>query len=103
MTAGLLWRSFQKKARKRTMTTTLDIALIRWSVVCRQWDALSSNSAPILGAFLAGWYWRDMGNELPGREQLGTFVDSFRVGWHESDAMITIQQREKKHGNHTEI
>lgn len=77
------------------MRTSLDLALIRWSVVCRTWHDLSSGNAPQLGAFLAGWYWRDMGNPMPQRTDLGTFCDSFRVGWREADAQIIIMKRQQ--------
>lgn len=76
------------------MQLSLDLALTRWSVICESWGRLSSGSAPILGVFLAGWYWRDMGNSLPSKEEIGKFADSFRVGWREADDFIEIQNRE---------
>lgn len=76
------------------MKTTLDLALIRWSVAHRQWHELA-NDMPNLGAFLAGWFMRDMGAEMPEREKLGTFCDSFRKGWKECDDMIVILDRER--------
>lgn len=77
------------------MRTTLDLALTRWSVVSRKWHELSSNSAPVLGAFLAGWYWRDMGNAMPLRSEIGTFCDSFRVGFREADDWNAILEGEE--------
>lgn len=74
------------------LTTTLDIALIRWSVVCEKWRELS-NDIPILGVFLAGWFWRDMGNALLDAQTIGQFKDSFRVGWRECDTQIQIKNK----------
>lgn len=75
------------------MKTTIDLALIRWSVVCRKWHDFSSGSAPNLGAFLAGWFLKDSGAQhMP--EDLGLFVDSFRVGWREAEEQIEILSRE---------
>lgn len=79
------------------MNTTLDLALTRWSVVCEKWNDLAPASQPILGAFLAGWYWRDMGNKIPDKEDIGTFCDSFRVGYREADIYLQINfQRLRK-------
>ena len=66
-----------------------DLALVRWSVVCRSWGELSAGHAPLLTAFLAGWGCRCIGASMP--ENLGTFRDSFRVGWREADTMIAIE------------
>lgn len=67
----------------------LDLALVRWSVVCTSWGELSAGHAPLLTAFLAGWGCRCIGASMP--EDLGTFRDSFRVGWREADTMIAIE------------
>ncbi|RRJ96822.1 hypothetical protein Ga0100231_023945 [Opitutaceae bacterium TAV4] len=73
------------------MILSLDIALIRWSVVCRQWEGFSAGNAPLLGAFLAGWYCRSIGASMP--EDVGQFRESFRVGWREADQQIEIESR----------
>ncbi len=73
------------------MQTTLDLALIRWAVVCRRWHELSSGSAPVLGAFLAGWFLRDAGAQLP--TDCGSARDSLRIGYAEADSQIVILQR----------
>ena len=73
------------------MKNDINTALIRWSVVCRRWNDLSSGHAPILGAFLSGWFWRDMGNPMPS--DCGVFQDSFRIGYKEADETITIEDR----------
>lgn len=75
------------------MKTTLDLALTRWSVKCASWGELSSGNHPILGVFLTGWFWRDMGNPLPSREDIGPFCDSYRCGWMEANTMIAVMQR----------
>lgn len=68
---------------------TLDLGLIRWSVMCDKWNDLAQGSAPQLGPFLAGWFTRAMGAEMPS--DLGMFRDSYRVGWREADTQISIQ------------
>lgn len=65
-----------------------ELALIRWSVVCISWNELSSHT-PLITPFLTGWGWRCMGLEMP--KELGTFQDSFRVGYREADSMISIK------------
>lgn len=75
------------------MTTTLDLALARYAVVHKQWSDLASGNSPVLGPFLAGWYWRDMGCELPPREQIKDFKDSFGKGWAEADDFVEILSR----------
>ena len=72
----------------------LDLALIRWSVVCQSWGELSSCHAPLLPAFLAGWCCRCIGADMP--VNVGQFKDSFRAGWCEADDQIIIASREKK-------
>lgn len=75
------------------MRTTLDLALLRWTVVCEQWSNLASGSHPQLGAFLAGWYACDMGAVMPTGAELGRFKDSYRRGWHEAEQQIEILER----------
>ena len=71
------------------MVLPLDLAFIRWSVVCTSWGELSAGNAPLLTAFLAGWSCRCIGSSQP--QALGIFRDSFRVGWREADTMIAIE------------
>ena len=66
----------------------LDLAMTRWSVKCTAWSKLSPGAAPVLGAFLAGWYCRCIGTAYFEPDQLR---DSFRVGWREADDHIYIQ------------
>ncbi len=68
---------------------SIDLALIRWSVVHRQWHELA-NDMPYLPAFLAGWGMRCMDAEEPPKEKLGKFPDSFRVGWREAHEQLAI-------------
>lgn len=68
----------------------LELAFVRWSVVHRQWHELA-NDMPLLSAFLAGWNFRCIGLGMP--EKLGTFRDSFRVGYREADTMIQIEKQ----------
>ena len=75
------------------MITTFDLAITRYTVVCQQWAELAAGNAPQLGPFLAGWYWRDMGCELPPSEQIKSFRDSFRKGYAEADAFAEILSR----------
>lgn len=77
------------------MKTTLDLALTRWSVMCIAWHDQSAGHHPQLGAFLAGWFRRDMG--MPLDEPPNWCRDSYRVGYREADNMIKIQQREESH------
>jgi len=74
------------------MITTLDSALVRWSVVCRRWEDFSSGNSPQLGPFLAGWFMRDMGAPMP--EDVGLFRESFCAGWAEADTEIEIASRQ---------
>ena len=71
---------------------SLELALIRWSVVHRQWHELA-NDMPCLTAFLAGWCNRVVGAKMPPAEDVGVFRDSWRVGWREADEQITISKR----------
>lgn len=76
------------------MKTTLDVALIRWSVRCRSWQELAAGHQPDLGAFLAGWFSRDAGIPLTVADRI-TMRDSFRCGWQECDDMIAIQEQQQ--------
>lgn len=83
----------EERAKARSMqrmVLPLELAFIRWSVVHRQWHELA-NDMPLISAFLAGWCCRCIGTSQP--EDLGTFRDSFRVGWREADDQITIASR----------
>lgn len=73
------------------MKTTLDLALIRWSVVSTKWNDFSTGHSPNLGAFLAGWFTRD--NDMPLPENCGNCYDSFRTGYKEADIQIEILNR----------
>jgi hypothetical protein len=79
---------------KPTLMLPLDLALIRWSVVCEKWEQLANGSAPNLGAFLAGWYMRCVG--LPQPEQHHILRDSLRAGWAHANDQIAIKIRETK-------
>lgn len=72
------------------MILPLETALIRWSVVHRQWHELA-NDMPLLTAFLAGWCCRCIDVSEP--ENIGVFRDSFRSGWREADTMIAIEKQ----------
>lgn len=73
---------------------SLDLALIRWSVVCRSWNELAAGNDPHLGAFLAGWFSRVIDAPYP-KEMFG-FRDSFRSGWKEADDQIAINNQTKQ-------
>lgn len=79
------------------MLLTLDLALIRWAVVCGDRERAVGGSSPSLGPFLAGWFLRDMGATCPERDALGVYVASFRAGWKEADSAIRIRMREVPH------
>ena len=65
----------------------IELALTRWSVVHIRWNE-TANDCPNLTAFLAGWCSRCIG--LPMPNEIGTFQNSFRVGWREADEQISI-------------
>lgn len=73
----------------------LDLALIRWSVKCEAWGELAAGNAPLLGAFLAGWYCRSICASKP--VQPGQYRDSFQAGWGEADAQIAIEDNRRNH------
>ena len=76
------------------MQTSLDLALIRWSVMHRKWHELA-NDMPCLGAFLAGWFLRDMSPKGTQPPPVASFRNSFRVGWREADSEIAIMEAAK--------
>lgn len=72
----------------------LELALIRWAVVHRNWHELSG-AMPVLTAFLAGWCSRCIGLEKPSVESV--LVHSFRAGWNEADSQIVIALAKRQH------
>lgn len=76
---------------QQRLVLPLDLAFIRWSVVHRGWHEIGGD-CPLLLAFLAGWSCRCIGASQP--IDLGTFRDSFRVGWREADDQIAIASRQ---------
>ena len=74
-----------------TDPSSLDLAIIRYSVVCQRW-ARGCGGCPYLHAFLAGWFCRAIGATEPF--DVGQFRDSFRAGWKESDEHQVIAERE---------
>lgn len=85
----------KENENQAAMKTTLDLALIRWSVVCRQWHDFGGD-APMIGPFLAGWFMRDMKADMPEQLSLGTFRDSFRKGWGECDTQLAILAQQEQ-------
>lgn len=81
-----------ERVGEHPLVLPLDLAMIRWSVVCQSWNELAAGHAPILSVFLTGWGWRAMDLDLP--KDLGRFRDSFRVGYCEADAQVTINLRQ---------
>lgn len=71
----------------------LDLALIRWSVVCERWSKLSSRSAPTLGSFLGGFYSRCVGIPLPAHDHI--LRDSLATGWRQADEQTVIHARKE--------
>lgn len=69
----------------------LELAFVRWSVVCQRWEELAAGHRPYLSAFLAGWMCRVCDTSLP--EYLGQFKDSFLAGHKEACDLIEIQER----------
>lgn len=70
---------------------TMEMALIRWSVVHQRWSELGSGHMPYLPAFLAGWCCRAIGTSEPS--DVGQYRDSFRAGWKEAGEQIVIASR----------
>lgn len=73
---------------------TLDLALIRWSVVCGSWGDIASGNTPVLQAFLAGWCCRAIGATEP--YDVGQLRESFRAGWREADVQISIAHDQRQ-------
>ena len=74
------------------MTVNLELAIIRYSVVCCRWQSLAAGFQPELNAFLAGWCCRVIGADKP--ENCGMLKESFNAGWEEARAHIVIAERE---------
>lgn len=73
------------------MNIDLELALIRWAIVSRQWFELSSGAQPYLPAFLCGWHMRQLDIPLPdSMDGCGTHPDSLRAGYRECDNFIKI-------------
>ena len=70
----------------------MELAIIRYAVVCQGWNDFSSGYTPHLPAFLAGWFMREI--DPDSYLYVGQFKDSFRAGWSECDTMKAIQERE---------
>lgn len=77
------------------MVLTLDLAIIRYAVVCERWQKLSTGMVPVFGAFVCGWFGRDMGQSVD--VGAGTFRDSWRAGWAEADSAKQIAMRDLHH------
>lgn len=75
---------------------SLDLGLIRWSVVCRRWQESSWGHQPDLGAFLSGWFAFQIFGAKPEADILR---DSYSAGWHEAETICPrcrqIADREK--------
>lgn len=74
------------------MKTTLDLAMIRWAVVCGEWSETAVGHFPNLGAFLAGWFCRDAGIPIKAADGI-TFINSWRKGWIECNVQIAIMDQ----------
>ena len=73
------------------MEITLELAIIRYAVVCEKWKSISG-AYPSLDAFLCGWFMR----KLMGDKFIDVKIvqrDSYRSGWNEADTMININER----------
>ena len=70
------------------MITTLDKALTRWAVAFQGWQSVGG-AMPVLGAFLAGWFCRDLGG-LRDPPKGTSLKDSWKKGWDEADSEIAI-------------
>ena len=57
-----------------------------------RWKDIGGDT-PMLGAFLAGWFLRDMSPRGTQPPDVASFRDSFRVGWREADDQIEIASR----------
>ena len=73
------------------MELSMELALIRWSVVHIRWHELASGHVPHLAAFLAGWNCRCIGSTFP--EDPGPSKASIFHGWKEADEQIAIESR----------
>ena len=68
------------------MRNDINLALTRWAVVCREWNAISAGSMPDLIAFLAGWGCCMIGAH---QSEVEKFRDSFNVGWYQAELFKT--------------
>jgi hypothetical protein len=73
------------------MKTNIELAIIRYAVVCEKWKSIGG-TYPILGAFICGWFMRDMNGEN-FVDVSSQFRDSYRVGWNEADTMLKIEEQ----------
>lgn len=75
-------------AEKFSIETTLDEAVVAYSVACRDAHAVRTGNEPLLVPYLAGWGCRDMGMKDPGLAKLGAFASSWRRGWEDCDRYL---------------
>jgi len=78
----------------------LELAIIRYAVVCERWQQLGQGHTPYLNAFLAGWLMRTI---VEPNDYSGPFKDSFRAGYDEADTQLEIQSRIAYHDGHQEV
>lgn len=84
---------------KTTIDTTLDRAIVAYSVVCREAHAFVPGSEPLLIPYLAGWCCRDMGMAELDQQQLGVYRKSWRLGWRDCDAHLEHEARYRSVGD----
>lgn len=73
-------------------TLPLELALIRWAVVCERWHHIA-NGFPSLQGFLCGWFCRACGSKPPVEVTL--YRDSFNVGWKQAHDQVVIESRKR--------
>lgn len=86
---------------KTTIDTTLDRAIVAYSVACREAHAFVPGSEPLLIPYLAGWCSRDMGMVELDQQQLGVYRKSWRLGWRDCDAHLEHEARYRSVGDDT--
>lgn len=86
---------------KTTIDTTLDRAIVAYSVACREAHRLVPGSEPLLIPYLAGWGCRDMGVANLNMEMLGAFCKSWRLGWRDCDEHLALEARYRSVGDDT--
>jgi hypothetical protein len=84
---------------KRTIDTTLDRAIVAYSVACREAHTFTPGSEPLLIPYLAGWGCRDMGMAALEKQQLGVYCKSWRLGWRDCDAYLELEARYRSVGS----